>query len=415
MAMKNKERLRVIGKLIGIYREELRENSQNEYTLGKFCEGICSVNTLKNIEMGKTSRSEDVYVELLRKFDLEFYNVPAVDDALINLMPALYNSIEYFDNDAIDEITKKALRVLDKVKNVVFYSEIHNIITDIRNYYLNLEIINDNKFKIYTSIYSVIDSTFSNALILLIFSKLQKIHMNDSAVYHDFIKNFDIANNKMCAIKMMMAYYYALSTQYIPMKALIEELEIELMSKKNYARLIGAYSYAVVLFSYIDPVQTREYINKAIPLASEKNIPMYKLHEIYSFIGNALHHLKEYEEALKYYEKALKYFDHYHVTDLIFMADCQNRLRLDIVIPVLSGSELAQHPKEIQLMYNYFAYYDMPQFTKENIIIKDIAPSLKNDDFIDVFQFELEKLIEESGHYKAIYNFNQIVRENGAI
>lgn len=36
MRIKNKNRIRVIGKLIRIYREEKRHNTQNEYTLLRF-------------------------------------------------------------------------------------------------------------------------------------------------------------------------------------------------------------------------------------------------------------------------------------------------------------------------------------------------------------------------------------------
>ena len=52
----SKERLATIGKFIGVYREEKRGKTQNKYTLKSFCNGICSVNTLKNIESGGLSR-----------------------------------------------------------------------------------------------------------------------------------------------------------------------------------------------------------------------------------------------------------------------------------------------------------------------------------------------------------------------
>ena len=68
----SRDRLSVIGKLIGIYREERRSNTLNQFTIKGFCEGICSPNTLKSIENGGLSRSNEVYEELLSKLNLKF-------------------------------------------------------------------------------------------------------------------------------------------------------------------------------------------------------------------------------------------------------------------------------------------------------------------------------------------------------
>ena len=118
----SKERLSVIGRLIGIYREERRDNTQNEYTQKRFCDGICSPNTLKSIEAGGLSRSEDIYIELLDKLGLKYGEFPAIDEAIDELMVELYEAIEYYDEDKILEITNKGIRLLKSVDNYVVYS-----------------------------------------------------------------------------------------------------------------------------------------------------------------------------------------------------------------------------------------------------------------------------------------------------
>ena len=50
---------------------------------------------------------------------------------------------------------------------------------------------------------------------------------------------------------------------------------------------------------------------------------------------------------------------------------------------------------------------DIPAFVKENYIIKEIAPILRDKVFIKIFKFELKKLIEQTGHYKCIYLFDK--------
>lgn len=58
--MKNipEERLSTIGKLIEVTREEKRNKSQNKYTMKSFVEGICTVNTLKELKLVKSQESK---------------------------------------------------------------------------------------------------------------------------------------------------------------------------------------------------------------------------------------------------------------------------------------------------------------------------------------------------------------------
>ena len=97
----SRDRLSVIGKLIGIYREERRGNTLNQFTIKGFCEGICSPNTLKSIENGGLSRSNEVYEELLSKLNLKFNAFKVIDDATKNQLDDLYIAIEYYDDKKI--------------------------------------------------------------------------------------------------------------------------------------------------------------------------------------------------------------------------------------------------------------------------------------------------------------------------
>ena len=148
----SRDRLSVIGKLIGIYREERRGNTQNSFTLKKFCEGICSINTLKNIEAGGLSRSEDVYIELLDKLDLKFNEFPVIDEALNRLLNKLYRAIEFYDIDEIELVSDKMIRILKEVDKYVYYSEIEIIIHELRAYYFNDGYIDDALYQRYKNI-----------------------------------------------------------------------------------------------------------------------------------------------------------------------------------------------------------------------------------------------------------------------
>lgn len=148
----SRDRLSVIGKLIGIYREERRNNTQNGFTLKKFCEGICSINTLKSIEAGGLSRSEDVYIELLGKLDLKFGEFPVIDEKINELIQSIYKDVEYFHIQSLAHECKRGIRLLENVKEYAYYREIYFILKDLYDYYQDDILIDDKRIFIYKSL-----------------------------------------------------------------------------------------------------------------------------------------------------------------------------------------------------------------------------------------------------------------------
>ena len=68
------------------------------------------------------------------------------------------------------------------------------------------------------------------------------------------------------------------------------------------------------------------------------------------------------------------------------MADCQNRLGLDINIPILNDKDISSYPVELIKMYKYFTLGDdIPVFVKQNYIMKQILPHLENEVNIEIF------------------------------
>ena len=96
----------------------------------------------------------------------------------------------------------------------------------------------------------------------------------------------------------------------------------------------------------------------------------------------------------------LDYYDGVFVPHLIYIADCQNHLDLPIKMPVIEKGVLSGYPIEIRMMYKYFSLDEnVPDFVKQNFIIKRILPKITDDIDIDIFRFELTKLVERTGHY----------------
>lgn len=165
--MNIKERKRLIGLLIGVYREELFSFDSEKFNKSNFCMNVCCVNTLKKLEQGYICRNS-IYPEILQKFNLKFGFFKKVDDAVELSLTSLYEAIEFYDIDAIMTISYKILRLLNRLKNYVYYSEIHELITDVKNHYLKNEFITEHKAKHYEKMLEIFPSVYSDLYKILL-------------------------------------------------------------------------------------------------------------------------------------------------------------------------------------------------------------------------------------------------------
>lgn len=404
----SRDRLSVIGKLIGIYREERRSNSQNGFTLKKFCEGICSINTLKRIEAGGLSRSEDVYIELLGKLDLKFGEFPVIDEALSSILSKIAISIEYYDLKLIGELCEKALEILKVAKHYIYYGEIYEIVSDIYNYYKYDLLMDTNRVTICLSILKNHVFEYEDILKIILFAKIKTESVIDENSYLKVIKELELNNARLSCIKINILHYYLVIGDYLLMQSLINELEIIFREENNIIRLIDIYNYAIVMYSYIGKRNLNSLLNKIDDLVNKNDIPNIKLCEIYSNIGSFYHNDRQYAKALKYYNKMLGYYDENYLPHLIYVADCQNHLNLEINIPIIDNAKYTKYPIELRLMYKYFVnVIKSPDFVRQNYIVRKILPNLQNETNIKIFRYELNKIVERTGHYKSLYLFDK--------
>lgn len=218
--MKNipEERLSTIGKLIEVTREEKRNKSQNKYTMKSFVEGICTVNTLKRIEAGEIARIEDVYVELLDKLNLKLGYFPAVDDAILELMDPLYEAIEYYRVEDISKYCDMGLRVLGKVKNYVYYSELYELLMATKRFYLDVEVISLQKMELFLRIYPLMNSKFQLLFKVMIFYRVKREASNNPKLFDTVVKELNLANTSNVIEEFLYLNYYIVFNNNIALK-----------------------------------------------------------------------------------------------------------------------------------------------------------------------------------------------------
>lgn len=407
----SRDRLSVIGKLIGIYREERRGNTQNSFTLKKFCDGICSINTLKNIEAGGLSRSEDVYIELLDKLDLKFGEFPVIDEVLDRLLMKLYKAIEFYDIDEIELVSDKMIRVLKEVNKYVYYSEVESIVNDLRDYYFKDGYIDDVVYQKYRSILYQFELKYMDLLRILMFPKIECNSINNHNEYIEEIEFIKLSDAKLSCIRLNLLHYYYTQNKYLEMKNEIESLESHFMRESNHIRLLDTYNYAIVMLTDVNIDWSSKYLNRIEELVSECNLPKIKICEVYANIGCIFHMIKDYAKSLVYYEKRLTYGFN-TLTNLIYMADCQNRLGRPIKMPIIENFEYDKYPIDLKCMFKYFTLSeDTPVFIKQNYILKKILPYLHDKELIEIFRFELLKLLNYTNQYKLLHVFETGIQQ----
>lgn len=93
----------------------------------------------------------------------------------------------------------------------------------------------------------------------------------------------------------------------------------------------------------------------------------------------------------------------------------QQTLNRKINIPRLSDTNLRKSPINLRVMYKYFTLPDtVPAFVKQNYIFKKVLPFLYDEEVIDIFRYEVSRLIELTSQYKQLHVFDMKIRENKA-
>ncbi len=409
----SRDRLSVIGKLIGIYREERRNNTQNGFTLKKFCEGICSINTLKSIEAGGLSRSEDVYIELLGKLDLKFGEFPVIDEKINELIQSIYKDFEYFHIQSLAHECKRGIRLLENVKEYAYYREIYFILKDLYDYYKDDILIDDKRIFIYKSLIKNNVFIWGDIFKVLLFSKLKTECTIDKKGYYNLIEELNLLNTNLQCLKLSVLHYYFVSGDYLRMNKLIEDLERIFHETNNYIRLIDVYNNAIVLYSCISNSSIQIYVDKITGIIENCDIPDIKVYELYSNIASYFYKKKDYYNANNYFREMFEHYEGNFIPHMIFYADCQNRLEGSYKLPAVDKKVVSSFPVKTKVMFKYFTLTnDIPAFVKQNYIMKRIVPYLCDEIEIDIFRFELAKLVDITGHYKLLRDFENAIQKS---
>lgn len=411
----SRERLQIIGKMIGILREEKRQNKQNSWTQIRFCENICSPNTLKSIESGKVGRSDAIYEQLLAKLDLKYGEFPVIDEGIEKLVEDLHKAIEFYNIEEIKNLTIKGMKVLENAKEYIWYSSIYHVINSVYHYYIDDVLISENMADCYIKLLPIFDDKLKDIMKVLSFAAIKGICICDLDLYKKYVYLLDLENSGLACLKVnLMHYFYKINEQMKTIE-ICKYLEQRFTEEQNYIRLLDTYNGAISLMGYLDKNMVEEYISKAMHILETEKISIDKKSDTYTNIGDSFHRRKDYDKALYFLSKAVEKGCSFLISNYLLIADCQNHLELKIDIPDIDKKQKMKYPKELRVMFNYFQMYneeEVPPLLKQKMLMKHIAPLLQDDATIEIFDYELKKLVKVTNSYKDLLKFDEIIKKN---
>lgn len=343
---------------------------------------------------------------------MKFGEFPVIDEAIDKLMKGLYKAIEFYEREDVIILIDKSKRVLYEVKEYVYYSEIYQILDKLYEYYNYDSQIDEVDLQKYLVILSKGLLKINDILKLLIYSKSSSYCVLDMELYTKIVDMIDLVDVDLHCLKINLIHYYLSIGDFISMNNIIDDLEHVFLEEGNKIRLLDILNCRVSLNSYNNKVNLNIVIDRIEELIKKYKYPDIKLSETFANIGSAFHNDKNYILSLEYYKKSFSYYRDSYLPTILYMADCQNRLGLDINIPILNDKDISSYPVELIKMYKYFTLGDdIPVFVKQNYIMKQILPHLENEVNIEIFKYELGRIVDITGQYKNFLVFEREIQK----
>lgn len=407
------ERLLVIGRLIGIHRKEMLSCTKSaRWTQAEFCRDVCSEATLSKMEAGKEVRFPENYIIFADKLGFKCDQIDIVDAAIERLINAMYTDMEYGHKDKVIVSCQKAVKLLKKLQNILYYNELYQIFYEMESY-----LIKDRPFS-----HTYVSAVMKEMEILpWKLKELMKGFLFTNSYSHDSDKAFEkmcrqiqIQDSDYIANQMNLLLYYMVNSNGMKFIELSKQLETKLIASSNYIRLFDMYNICLVMMSELDKDEISNYVDKIENLIHKEVLPGKKISEYYHNRGLTFYMHQEFENALVCLQSALRFDEDDILSTILFIAGCQRRLHMPVAIMDLDEAIRKKYSRFLQSIYDYFKMgTEVSAFDKQKFIMENIVPDLEYNEplFNDMFRYELNELVAETSQYKDTYIYDLKSRE----
>ena len=376
------------------------------WTQKRFCENVCSENTLIAIEKGKAGRYDDFYEAFAKKLEMRIVDEPKIDRKMDTYTKRIYDAVEYYELDKIKRYTNKSAEILEPYKDCLWYGDLYAAVCALRDYYTKQKMVSKEDRILLSKMIGEFSKQWDDMIKSIVFCSSYYDLGTDE--YEKRFIEFEIEKNEAACNKVNVLMYYIAKEYTRKMHLLYETLEKEWKEKKNYIRLIDLYNSILLYNSHFDVTEVNDVRIKIEHVIDETVIPKYKAVEVFYTLGSTYFSIGEYKKAIAMFFNTDRTKYAY-----VFIAHMQRKLGNKVSIPEYSEEDLIKFPKDVQLMYEYYINVDkIPAKESERYLMKTILPVLNKEDkdLVEIMREELEMLVEETKHYKNLMTFNKKVK-----
>lgn len=402
-----KKQMKMYGLSIRTNRSYNLETAQaRKWTQNLFCESICSVNTLINIEKGGAGRFEDTYAELAKKLNLRLMYNPNMNKRVYYYTKYMYEGVEYYDLAKLEKYSEKCLTMLEPYRDCLWYGDLYRAVQALVEHYLRQQLVSKDKRILLSKMIGEFSKRWDDLLKSIIFCSA--FHDLGSEEYKMWFNEFKLANNRAACNKVNTVMFYYANENTRKLQDLYKELESQWEKDENYIRLIDMHITMLLYNSKYDISEVEAVREKVEYFMRKDFVPEYKKMESFYTMGSVFYNIGKYEKAMEMLKRCDK-----SKPAFIYIGRIQRMEGKTITIPQYSRSELDRFSTDIKMMYEFYEGMNKRSASaSENFLMKQILPNLNITDgaLVELMRDELEQLIDITRCYKDLSVFNKRVK-----
>ncbi len=402
-----KKQMKMYGLSIRTNRSYNLETAQaRKWTQNLFCESICSVNTLINIEKGGAGRFEDTYAELAKKLNLRLMYNPNMNKRVYYYTKYMYEGVEYYDLAKLEKYSEKCLTMLEPYRDCLWYGDLYRAVQALVEHYLRQQLVSKDKRILLSKMIGEFSKRWDDLLKSIIFCSA--FHDLGSEEYKMWFNEFKLANNRAACNKVNTVMFYYANENTRKLQDLYKVLESQWEKEENYIRLIDMHITMLLYNSKYDISEVEAVREKVEYFMRKDFVPEYKKMESFYTMGSVFYNIGKYEKAMEMLKRCDK-----SKPAFIYIGRIQRMEGKTITIPQYSKSELDRFSTDIKMMYEYYEGMNKRSASdSESFLMKQILPNLNITDgaLVELMRDELEQLIDITRCYKDLSVFNKRVK-----
>lgn len=405
------ERQKLVGKLIKVHRKEkLRITNSAKWTQRGFSQDVCSPTSLIKLEKGMLPRFYDVFEKIAKKFGWGVAYDPFVERKIERYIVQVRGASELGDVEMIQQALNICFAALKPVQNCLYYNDWYTMLKLVENYYIKEMFVELDHLDYYHEMMELHGGIWEELMKNVLFNSA---YMDfQSSDYRDLYKFYEFDQMKDTCYNYINGMLFSLSRNNSEMfKRLFKAAEKRFLKKKNYIRLIDAYTLALVYASHFEKDGMEEFVDNLNRLTNDK-IPKTKVSTVYWTLATICYDEKQYEVAMKMLNKCYENDVNRSHPPYLLIGNINHMRGKEANVPFYNVDELKKTTVDNQRIYRYYTM-DKGDFTslqKQEYLMNEILPTIGPDDdlTLDVLSSELEMLVIDTKKTDDVAIFNDI-------